>query len=273
MTRRFLTGATGFVGAALCAEIWRRDLAGTWLLLVRAAGEAQARARVEAALRPHLGDEIALQASKTFEVIAGDLLDKYWRDDTRLAGVEDVLHVAANTSFLANKAVWDANLNGTLAVANAAKSMRRLKRFLYVGTAFRCGAGPKNIYLEEGAPAGPGEAHFVEYTRSKAATERALLDQFRDLPMAIALPSIVAGHSDLGCETGSSIFWFFRVLDFMRFVPCEVHASIDVVPVDWTAQALLHLLDAPSLMHRTYHVSAAHALASHWAIWLNGFGS
>jgi nucleoside-diphosphate-sugar epimerase len=256
MTQRFLTGATGFVGAALCAEIWRRDQAGAWLLLVRAADEARARTRVEVALRPHLGAGIALRASKTFAVAAGDLLDPHWRGDPRLAGVEDVLHAAANTSFLANKAVWDANLNGTLAIADAARRMPRLKRFLYAGTAFRCGAHPKDAYLEEGAPPGPDEAHFVEYTRSKAAAERVLLDRFCDLPMTVALPSIVAGHSELGCATGSSIFWFFRVLDLIRLVPCELHASIDVVPVDWTARALLHLLDGPSPMHRTYHVSA-----------------
>lgn len=83
-----------------------------------------------------------------------------------------------------------------------------------------------------------------------------LLDQFCDLPMAVALPSIVAGHSELGCATGSSIFWFFCVLGLMRLVPCELRTSIDVVPVDWTARALLHLLDAPSLKHRTYYVSA-----------------
>ena len=89
-------------------------------------------------------------------------------------------------------------------------------------------------------------AHLVAYTRSKAEAERQLAEHFADLPLVIARPSIVVGHTELGCKPSGSIFWVLRAVEAVRFITWDLENRIDVVPVDWAASALRHLLFAPA---------------------------
>ena len=90
----------------------------------------------------------------------------------------------------------------------------------------------------------------------KAEAERLLSEQFADLPVVVARPSIVVGHTELGCKPSGSIFWVLRAVEALRFITWDLENRIDVVPVDWAADALTHLLFAPRLKHNRYHVSA-----------------
>jgi len=50
--------------------------------------------------------------------------------------------------------------------------------------------------------------------------------------------------------------------DALRRVTCDLDAIVDVVPVDYAATALLHILDATRLQHPTYHISAGRDYSS-----------
>jgi nucleoside-diphosphate-sugar epimerase len=106
--------------------------------------------------------------------------------------------------------------------------------------------------------------HFTEYTASKAECEMLLEGTAPELPLVVARPSVVAGHTRLGCLPSSSIFWFYRACDALRRLTCPLDSYDDVVPVDWVADALLLLLFKPNLRHNRYHVSAGAGSSVSW---------
>lgn len=239
-----LTGATGFVGGATLAHL----LMGTdhrVELLVRAANQSEAWRRVEASLA-----RFRVVADTRRVGVHPVALDGVERAD--LGAVTRVIHAASDTRFRSTPDQWRTNVDGAVALAHAARRLPRLERFLYVGTAWRCGCGVRGEVPEDWR--GTAE-HAVEYTRSKAAAEAALL-AIPDLPLVVARPSIVVGHTRLGCAPSASIYWVFAAIDAMRTVSWPTDRRIDVVPVDWAAATLVHLLDAPRLAYQVYHLSS-----------------
>src|SRR5262249_34059833 len=109
-----------------------------------------------------------------------------------------------------------------------------------------------------------GARHVVEYTSSKAECEMLLENTAPELPLVVARPSIVIGHTRLGCLPSASLFWFYRTVDLLRRYTRPLETYEDVVPVDWVAQALLFLLFKPTLRHRRYHVSAGTTSSVSW---------
>lgn len=259
-----LTGATGFLGSAFYLNASRLGLAADCLLLVRGDSEAVCRQRLAHRFAYALGPECATAAANACAIVRGDLHSLDTHPDSRLDRIERVAHFAADTSFTAQRAVWSTNVTGTLALARRARRMPRLQRFLHVGTAFCCGEVPRNVLVREAPPPDMHAPHIVEYTRSKAAAEAALATEFPELPIVVARPSIVVGHSRLGCAVSSSIFWFFRVIDRTGLLPCSLDGAIDVVTSDWAAQRLHELVSAPSLAHALYHVSGGPSGATRW---------
>lgn len=255
--RVLLTGATGFLGGAVLAHASQTDdLARLrWTLLVRAEGPAQARARVLHRLERFVGSRAAPFLS-TCDVICADLADPDSLARADLSGVTHALHLGACTSFRARRGVWEVNYQGTLDLARRLARGPALQRLLHVSTAMGCGAAPPQLLREDDlADRGDGP-HFIPYTASKAAAEQALRAMGDDLPLVIARPSIVVGHTRLGCRPSGSIFWALRTYDHLGFVTCDPGCRLDVVPADWAAEALLRLLFKPTLQHRCYHVSA-----------------
>jgi thioester reductase-like protein len=53
--------------------------------------------------------------------------------------------------------------------------------------------------------------HLVEYTHSKSTIEQLMQQHCPTLPLVIARPSIVVGHTHHGCRPSSSIFWVFSM--------------------------------------------------------------
>jgi len=144
--------------------------------------------------------------------------------------------------------------------------MRRvptLERFVYVSTAYICGADPPPVVHEDDYPRADVR-HLAEYTASKAECEMLLERTAPELPLVIARPSVVVGHTRLGCLPSASIFWYYRTLDLLRRAPVALQARKDIVPVDYTAKALALLLWKPNLRFRRYHISAGESSSVSW---------
>jgi thioester reductase-like protein len=86
--------------------------------------------------------------------------------------------------------------------------------------------------------------HLVEYTFSKSTIEQLMRQECPNLPLLIARPSIVVGHTRHGCTPSSSIFWVFSMGLMLQKFMCSMEDRIDVVPVDYCADALLMLLNS-----------------------------
>lgn len=57
-------------------------------------------------------------------------------------------------------------------------------------------------------------------------------------------------------------FWVFRMALMLRKFMCSLDDHIDVIPVDYCADALLYILEYPNLPDDIYHISAGEKAAS-----------
>jgi nucleoside-diphosphate-sugar epimerase len=278
-----LTGATGFIGGATLAQLLESRPDSRLILLARDRGPDSAADRVRQSLARFMGRDRAEDSLRRCEVISCDLtnpaslstpkLDEathvlHVASLKKLAGegldeVTHVLHLASNTSFKSVRNVRHTNVLGALSLAHRMRRVKNLERFLYVGTAYICGENSERIVREDMYPRLRAK-HFVEYTASKAECEMLLESTAPELPLVVARPSVVVGHTWLGCLPSASIYWFYRVCDALRRLTCPLESRDDVVPVDWVAQALVFLLFKPALRHRRYHVSAGEASSVTW---------
>lgn len=259
-----LTGGTGFLGGSFYLDAVRNGTAADCLLLIRGADEAACRARLAKNLSRAMDRASAEAAAGLCGILPGDLQSLATSTDPRLDAVTHIAHIAADTSFDSRDSVWQINVDGTLALAARARRMPKLQRFLHIGTAFCCGEAPHLEMVHEATPPGPDAPHIAEYTRSKAAAEHALKAAFPELPLVVARPSIVVGHTTLGVRPSASIFWFFRLLDHTGVLPADKDGFIDIVPVDWVSARLHDLLRKPDLQHALYHVSAGLGSRTTW---------
>ena len=85
-----------------------------------------------------------------------------------------------------------------------------------------------------------------------------------ELPLIIARPSVVVGHTKLGCLPSASIFWWHRTCELLRRTTCTMETYDDVIPMDYVARALLFLLFKPTLHHRRYHISGGTQCSVTW---------
>lgn len=255
--RLLITGANGFIGGALAARLIATDRWNHCLFLVRAQHREDGLARFAHVLRRHGVSEDLLDRLHLEQILCGDLNDvDGWKNDPRLVTIRDVVSSAAVASFGDHPSIWPTNVDGVLRLAHALVERCNLRRFLHLGTAMSCGRQAP-IPVPDGYDAGAATEHFLQYTESKYEAERRLRAELPDLPLVVARPSIVVGHSKLGCVPSGSIFWVFRIARALQCFPCELSQKIDVIPVDYCAEALDLLLHKPKLHHDSYHITAA----------------
>ncbi|MBI2390888.1 MAG: SDR family oxidoreductase [Deltaproteobacteria bacterium] len=256
-----VTGATGFVGGAVAASLLR---AGTRLVFLVRGDDARRRVAASVTRFAESADDAAAiaQATTGARVLIGDLRSMPRCPAASLGHVTHVVHAAACTSFRSTRTVHVTNVEGTAALMEVLRRCRSLERVVHVSTAYACGRVTAAVVRED-VPLDDAD-HPAEYSRSKARAERMLRAEFGDLPIVVARPSAVDGHSRLGCAPSSSLFWYYRALATMRLAPFGADTRRDIVPVDWVDAALRALLFAPSLAHRLYHVSAGVHSSAPW---------
>jgi nucleoside-diphosphate-sugar epimerase len=251
-----LTGATGFLGGAIAAE-----LAGTphWdrtLFLVRAPDRAAGLARLRETLARFEVAPARIAHLGARQVVPGDLAaPEAIFEGADLSGVTHVINGGALATFGNNPRLWEINVEGSFRFIARLAGVARLARFVQVGTAMCVGPDAPSPVAEDWQP--PGDArHLVPYTRTKIALEERLLAELPNLPLVRARPTIVVGHTRLGTRPSASIYWVFRSVQLLEKFMIALDDRVDVVPVDWTARTLLDLATRPTLKHAFYHLSA-----------------
>jgi len=256
MNRIFVSGATGFLGGAVVANLLKQNFSAELLLLVRSQNAYDGLERVRTNLRTLDVPATTLEKLTERNILLGDFTDvAAFADDARLSAVTHVMNCAAITSFGKNPLTWPVNVDGTFEFAKRMAEVPSLQRFLHVGTAMSCGPALQSPIAESWTFAAEDD-HLVPYTASKAAIEQKIREELPDLPLIVARPSIVVGHTQLGCKPSSSIFWVFRMGQLLQRFTCSLDEKIDVIPVDYCADALVELLLKENIAHDLYHVSA-----------------
>jgi Putative dehydrogenase domain of multifunctional non-ribosomal peptide synthetases and related enzymes len=251
-----ITGVTGFLGGAVLEKILNEKQAYNLLLLVRAETQDAALERVKDNMRKFNVSEGALSTITPQQILLGDLgSPEAFLNDPRLDRVTHVLNCAAVASFGNNPLIWKVNVEGTLAFAQRMAQVNTLQSFLHVGTAMSCTPEPDSVVAESAGFRDNAE-HLVAYTHSKSTIEQLMRQHCPTMPLVIARPSIVVGHTHHGCQPSSSIFWVFSMGLMLQKFMCSMDDRIDVIPVDYCADALLMLL-SKSLPHgEVVHISA-----------------
>jgi thioester reductase-like protein len=229
-----LTGATGFVGREVLSRFLTRGDREVYAL-VRAADDQAAAERLPGHDRL---TTVAGDIERSGLGLSGATAERLRRD------VSTVVHCAASVSFeLPLEESRRVNVGGTRNVAGFARDCPALERFTYVSTAYVAGE-PGGLFREDELAV--GQSFRNPYERSKFEAEVALRSEAGDLPLQILRPSIVVGDSTTGRTTSFNVLYgplraFAR--GAMRAIPARRDSPVDIVPVDYVADALVHLLE------------------------------
>jgi NAD+-dependent farnesol dehydrogenase len=170
--KTLVTGATGFLGRRLVAELAPRH---ALRVLVRPRSGGAGPAGDAGAAGGHSGDRGGAGGRGAFpdgvEVVTGDVADAASVRHA-IAGCEAVVHAAALVKILAPAAEFDrinvGGLENVLAAAAGAK-------VIYVSSFMALGpseGGPGGVLDESAAPAGDGRIWINSYERTKALADR-----------------------------------------------------------------------------------------------------
>jgi thioester reductase-like protein len=238
----FLTGATGFLGMEVMARLLERG--DDVIALVRAPDDAAAQERLQGVMAKLWRDPSAYSA----QAVAGDVTSPNlgMSDGSRAAAARDaeaVLHCAASISFdLPLEDARKINVEGTREVIKFAREAAPLERFVHVSTAYVAGIST-GTFREDQLDEGQSFRNTYEQTKWEAEH---VVNEASDLSPVIARPSIVMGESGSGWTPAFNVlYWPMRAYSRGLFatVPARPEALVDVVPVDYVADALVHLLD------------------------------
>jgi thioester reductase-like protein len=257
-----LTGATGFLGMALLARYLERTDRHV-CALVRATNQREANARIKRVLECLFGSNHSY--GERVVAVRGDLtrpsLGLRGRQRDHLAErIGEVVHGAASVSFAleldASRAV---NVEGTKRVLEFAEHCQArggVRRFSYISTAYVAGEHT-GCFSEDDLDV--GQRFRNPYEQSKFEAER-LLSQWRGrLPVTVLRPSIIVGERGTGwTQSFNVLYWPLRAFSRGAYMalPARAAAPVDVVPVDYVADATLALSQAREAEGATFNLTA-----------------
>lgn len=216
--KTFVTGGTGFVGAAVARALLREGM------------QVRALVRSSSPLENLSGLDI--------EKVQGDLSDPSSLR-AALAGCDTVFHVAAHYSLWTrdSRALYRSNVDGTRNIMQAALDAG-VKKVVYTSTVGCLGIPKDGTPGDEDTPV-RFEDMVGDYKKSKFLAEEAVRDFVRrGLPAVIVNPSTPVGPNDIKPTPTGQI-----IVDFMRHgMPGYLDTGLNIVDVDDVAAG--HLLAA-----------------------------
>lgn len=268
-----ITGATGFVGAALVLELLQRT-EDRLVVLVRPRSAAPPAQRLRASLaeaaRAYRLDPAVLDAADArCTVVAADLTAEGCGLDTPIDGRGSrVWHCAASLNYEDRHRVeiHATNVEGTRRALALAEQLGA-RDFNYVSTAYVAGKSTGTVRESYGDSVETNN----HYERSKLAAERLVLAAGR-LRRRILRPGIVIGHSrTLGATTFSGYYGFLRQLVQFRGavhraqqglldrtalrLRADPELGLNLIPIDSVAHQLATIGlsdDAEGIFHVTH---------------------
>lgn len=258
-----LTGATGFLGMELLARYLERTERPVYAL-VRATDDADAQARLRAAAR------MVVAAPGRYDnrllAIRGDVTqpDLGLPHSTRVALAEtvtEIVHAAASVSFvLPLDDAREINVEGTrrlLELAELCAARGSLRRFSHVSTAYVAGDRAGAFHEDE---LDAGQRFRNSYERSKHEAETLVRAYMDRLPIQVFRPSIVVGEQQTGWTNSFNVIYAplraYATGASLPLIPARRSAPVDVVPVDYVADAIFELASRDGGAGETYSLAA-----------------
>ncbi|HEV7219930.1 MAG: SDR family oxidoreductase [Terriglobales bacterium] len=259
----FLTGSTGYIGAHVAANLL--DEHGASLnLLIRARDTADAEQRLWRAVQLHMDFPHFYEHLQTrVRIFRGDLTGPNFglaRDDyDRLIHTTDsVIHCAASLNRKSEKTCLNVNLRGTLEVLQLATRVDHyhgLRRFSHVSTVAVAGKRKNEVVKEENS-IDWDRSDYDPYARTKKFCEHMIRQLLPETPITIFRPSIVLGDSRRAETTQFEMVKAFVFLAGLPVLPFRPADKIDIVNVDFVADAIATLHQKENPQYDTYHLSS-----------------
>ncbi len=266
--RVLLTGATGFLGAFLLADLLRQTQAEVYCL-VRAASEQEGRQRIEANLRHYLlWDE---QFSQRMITVPGDLAQpRFGLSAEQFAQLgqtlDSIYHNGALVNFIYPYAeVRAPNVGGTHEVLRLA-SLHTIKPVHFVSTLYVFSPADVHGRMAIGEYDIPAHGNTLPtgYTQSKWVAEHMLNEaRARGLPITIYRVGRIGGHSQTGaCQTNDFFWRMVKASLEVGSVP-DMNMLLSIAPVDYVSQSIIALSQRAACWGQNFHLFNPHILPLH----------
>ena len=244
----FVTGATGFIGRHLVAELVKRE--GTIYVLVREGSRGKIDALVQSCDAPE----------GRIVPVSGDLSKAGLGIEGFDEKIDHFFHLAAVYDMAADEEAMErANIEGTRHVIEFANSIE-VGRFHHTSSIAVAGLY-KGVFQEDMFDEGQRLPHA--YHRTKYESERTVREEIR-AKTVVYRPGIVVGHSETGeMDKIDGPYYFFKLLQKLRHALPEwaplagpQGGETNIVPVDFVAKAMDHIAHLPDadLPGNTFHL-------------------
>lgn len=261
-----LTGASGFLGAHLLAELLDKSTVSIDCL-VRGTDEPTARERLEAHLRAQ-GAWRGEWAGRV-RVLVGDLaqprLGLSTDDHAALAErVDLVAHAGAAIHFLNRyTALAPVNVGGTRSIIELASRGRPKAVHFVSSLAVHFGrpdlatatVHEHELPTSDGLRGGYAQSKWVAEQLLRAAAERGLA-------MAIYRPARITGHSHTGASSNLQdlLLRLIKACVVLGAYP-QLDLELALVPVDYVSRTIVRLMDRPQTLGRSYNIASPRPIA------------
>ena len=249
----FVTGGTGFIGRNLIDQLLKRK--GTIHVLVRRGSKKKFNALVNERWADHAKRVVAVGGDLTKPHLGVSASER----DAMKGNIKHVFHLAAVYDLTASdEANQAANLDGTRHAIQFAESVDA-KCFHHTSSIAVAGLY-QGTFREDMFDEATGLHH--PYFRTKHDSE-ALVRKTCQIPWRVYRPGIVVGHSKTGeIDKIDGPYYFFKLIQKMRrMLPPWVPTlgleggRINIVPVDFVAQAMDHIAHKPKLDGQCFHLT------------------
>lgn len=276
--RVLLTGATGFLGSFLLAELLRHTRAEIHCL-VRAPNVEEGERRIRGSLETYaLWDE---KRSPRIFPVAGDLSEPLLGlGDERFEELADEIDVVYHNGASVNwvypyDALKPTNVLGTQEVLRLA-SRHGTKPVHFVSTLGvfpLVGRSDAGVVREDDDLDHAGSL-YNGYTQTKWVAEKLVeIARARGLPVSVYRPSLIAGDSRTGAWNKDD-FTCKMIKSWVGLgnVP-DVNTELNMVPVDYVSRAIIRLSLQEGSLGKRFHLANSHPVKIDNLIsWIEAFG-
>ncbi|RAM53131.1 MAG: non-ribosomal peptide synthetase [Hapalosiphonaceae cyanobacterium JJU2] len=268
----FLTGATGFVGAFLLAELLQQTQADIYCL-VRAANFTAAKQRLQQTLKAYLLWEESFN-SRIIPVL-GDLSQPLLglsHEEFHLMAVkiDSIYHNGALVNNVYPYALFKAaNVRGTEEILRLASQIKiKPVHFISTASVFASDEYFKLEVVLENDPLEHCQGLLGGYTQSKWVAEKMIMiARDRGLPCSIYRLGRVTWHSQTGVWNPNDLFYrFIKSCIQLKSAP-EMNTMEKITPVDYLTKALIHLSQQPESLGKAFHLINSHSAP--WSQFMN----
>ncbi|WP_442936453.1 non-ribosomal peptide synthase/polyketide synthase [Nostoc sp.] len=267
-----LTGATGFVGAFLLAELLQQTHADIYCL-VRVADFNAGKQRLQDTLKAYLLWEESF--NDRIIPVLGDLSQPLFglgdEQFHHMAGKIDLIyHNGALVNHVYPYALLKAaNVRGTEEVLRLASQIKiKPVHFISTVSVFASDEYFKLGVVQENDPLEHSQGLVGGYTQSKWVAEKmVMMARDRGLPCSIYRLGRITWHSQTGVWNSNDMFYrFIKSCIQLKSAP-EMNSLIEITPVDYLAKALINLSQQPESLGKAFHLISSHSAP--WSQFIN----